>query len=169
MKYEQEIVHSHPSPYHFDKKRMLQNSIYIGLTIALFMASFFAAAKMFVTHIPAVVHYGQYLLIFGFVNIFLVAQKHNTGYKEPFVAKNFISGAASSAWAAVFFFILQSIIFQLLPGATVAENTGTQEALGTTPTMVFALMAVETFVLGMLSTFIAFQYLRRPPRLSKTT
>lgn len=168
MENEQEIIKSYPQPYHYDTTQMVRSAVYASITIALFMAAYFAVVKLLFQHIPTAAHYIQYILIFGFMNLFLISQKKNTGYKEPFVAKGITAGAIVSVLTAVFFFIVELIVYQFIPNATVSDRFGMQDDTDTSPAMGFVFVAMETFIFGMLSAFIAFQYLKRPPEKSQT-
>lgn len=168
MKDAKEFIRSSPEAKHFDWRIMAQGAGYLGLTIALLMAAYFTTVRLFTDNVPSIVHYIQYVILFGFVNLFLIKQKHNTGYNEPFVAKGFAAGAMLSAFAGVFFCVIEIIIYMIIPGAAVFGDEIMTSIAGNSPALATATMFIEIFVFGMLSTFIAFQYLKRPHDRSKT-
>ena len=147
---------------------MTHGAAYLGLTIALLMAAYFTTVRLFTDDIPPFIHYIQYVILFVFVNLFLIKQKQNTGYDESFVPKGFTAGAMLSAFAGVFFCMIEYIIYTMIPGATVFGDEIMASIAGSSPALTTATMFIEIFVFGMLSTFIAFQYLKRPHESSRT-
>lgn len=168
MRYAKEFIRSYPEAQHFDWRVMTQGAAYLGLTIALLMAAYFTTVRLFTDSIPPIVHYVQYIILFGFVNLFLVKQKQNTGYDEPFVAKGFTAGAMLSVFSGLFFCVIELCIYAMIPGAAVFGDEIMVTAAGSSPVLATATMFMEIFVFGMLSTFIAFQYLKRPHERSRT-
>lgn len=168
MEKSQEYITSYPAPFHFKWKSMFVGAMFASLTIASLMAAYVAFVQMVFGEMNSLAHYLQYLPVIYFINVFLIQQKHNTGYQEGFVGKNFAAGATISIMAALFYFIIEIILYQFIPGATISLSESLEQSASSSAVSIFASIAVEIFVFGMLTTFVAFQYLKRPQGVSKT-
>lgn len=156
-----EIVDSHPQAYHFDWKSMVRSAILMAVIATLSLAAYMVIITLMFESISTGALFLQYILLYGFINVYLIIQKRNTGFKEGFVSKGLIAGATLSMMIAILFFIVEAIIYQFNPEATVARRFGSENQLGSSPIMVFAAVSMEMFVMGMLGAFVAFQYLKR--------
>ncbi len=155
--------------HHFSWDSMYAQAGMAGLVAAIFMATAIFILKLAFEEIPLWLLYMPYLLLIAKIWFFLVAEKKSLTASESFFDKGIVGGLTVSLAAAISFFVIEAVIFTIVPAVTISNKFGMQATDFGSALTVFGSQSLEIIVYGFISTFICLQYLKRPAEESQTT